>query len=299
VSGLSMTFVTKTEHGCRVYWYRIKLLINDFIEENDIMKIAITGKGGVGKTTLAALMAHIYTEAGHKVIAIDADPAASLGYALGLPAPLVAQLRPIAEMEDLIHERTGAKPGTSGGFFKINPRVDDIPEQFSVLHRGIRLLQLGTIDTGGSGCICPESALLKALVTHILLYREEVMILDMEAGIEHLGRATASAVDAFLIVVEPGLRSLGTAQTIRRLAADIGVKQCYVVGNKVREEADRAFIRQQLTSDLPVIGFLSANPRAVEADMRGEAIFDVTPGLVAEARQIIAALDQTKAPSLP
>jgi CO dehydrogenase maturation factor len=256
-------------------------------------KIAITGKGGVGKTTLAALMAHIYAEAGHKVIAIDADPAASLAYALGLPAPLAAQLKPIAEMEDLIYERTGAKPGTSGGFFKINPRVDDLPEQFSVLHRDIRLLQLGTIDTGGSGCICPESALLKALVTYVLLYRDEVMILDMEAGVEHLGRATASAVDAFLIVVEPGQRSLATAQTIRRLAADIGVKQCYVVGNKVRAEADRDYIRCHLPADLPVIGFLSANPHAVEADMRGEAIFDAVPELVAEARQIVAVFDQT------
>lgn len=256
-------------------------------------KIAITGKGGVGKTTLAALMAHIYAEAGHKVIAIDADPAASLAYALGLPAPLAAQVTPIAQMEDLIHERTGAKPGTSGGFFKINPRVDDIPEQFSVLYRDIRLLQLGTIDTGGSGCICPESALLKALVTHILLYRDEVMILDMDAGVEHLGRATASAVDAFLIVVEPGQRSLGTAQTIHRLAADIGVKRCYVVGNKVRTEADRDYIRRQLPADLPVIGFLSANPHAVEADIHGEAIFDAAPEMVAEARQIVAAFDQT------
>jgi CO dehydrogenase maturation factor len=162
-----------------------------------------------------------------------------------------------------------------------------------VLYRNIRLLQLGTIETGGSGCICPESALLKALITHVLLYRDEVMILDMEAGVEHLGRATASAVDAFLIVVEPGQRSLGTAQTIRRLATDIGVKRCYVVGNKIRTEADRDYIRRQLPANLPVIGFLSANPRAVEADVRGEAIFDAAPEMVAEARQIVAAFDQT------
>lgn len=257
-------------------------------------KIAITGKGGVGKTTLAALLAHIYAEAGQPVIAIDADPAASLAYALGMPPEVAAQIAPIAEMEDLIFERTGAKPGTSGGFFKINPRVDDLPDRFSVLHRGIRLLQLGAISAGGSGCICPESAVLKSLVTHLILYRDEVMILDMDAGVEHLGRATANAVDAFLIVVEPGRRSLGTAQTIQRLAADIGVSRCYVVGNKVRDEADRDFIRRSLT-DLPLIGFLSAHPRAVEADMRGEAIFDVVPELVAEARQIAAAFDQALA----
>ncbi len=256
-------------------------------------KIAITGKGGVGKTTLAALMAHLYAEAGQKVIAIDADPAASLAYALGLPDELAAQVTPIAEMEDLIYERTGAKPGTSGGFFKINPRVDDIPDRFSVEHRGIRLLQLGTISTGGSGCICPESATLRALVTYVILYRDEVMILDMEAGVEHLGRATANAVDAFLIVVEPGRRSLSTAGHIRQLAADIGVKRCYVVGNKVRDEADRAFIRRGLPKDLPVIGFLSANQAAVEADIRGEAIFDAVPDLVVEAREIVKTFDQS------
>ncbi len=254
-------------------------------------KIAITGKGGVGKTTLAALLAHIYAEAGNSVIAIDADPAASLAYALGMPEELTTQVTPIAEMEELIYERTGAKPGTTGGFFKLNPRVDDIPDRFSVLHRGIRLLQLGTISTGGSGCICPESAVLKTLVTHIILFRDEVMILDMEAGVEHLGRATAGAVDAFLIVVEPGRRSLGTAQTIQHLAADIGVTRCYVVGNKVRDQADRDYIQSNLP-DLPVIGFLSVHPRAVEADMRGEAIFDAVPELVEEARQIVATFDR-------
>lgn len=254
-------------------------------------KIAITGKGGVGKTTLAALLAYIYAEAGNSVIAIDADPAASLAYAVGLPEELEVQLTPIAEMEDLIYERTGAKPGTTGGFFKLNPRVDDIPDRFSVDYRGIKLLQLGTISTGGTGCICPESAMLKTLVTHAVLYRDEVMILDMEAGVEHLGRATAGAVDAFLIVVEPGRRSLGTAQTIQQLAADIGITRCYVVGNKVRDQADRDYIRNSLP-DLPVIGFLSADPRAVEADMRGQAIFDAAPELVEEARLIAAAFDQ-------
>jgi CO dehydrogenase maturation factor len=256
-------------------------------------KIAITGKGGVGKTTLAALMAHIYAEAGQKVIAIDADPAASLAYALGMPPQVAEQITPIAEMGELIYERTGAKPGTSGGFFKINPRVDDIPDRFSVLHRDIRLLQLGAISAGGSGCICPESATLRALVTYVILYRDEVMILDMEAGVEHLGRATAKAVDAFLIVVEPGRRSLSTARNIRQLAADIGVDRCYVVGNKVRDKTDQDYIRTNLPIDLPVIGFLSTNQRAIEADMRGEAIFDAVPELVTEARQIVSAFDET------
>ena len=177
-------------------------------------KIAITGKGGVGKTTLTALLSYVYTQRGQDVIAIDADPAGNLGLAFGLPANLDAELQPIAEMEDLIYERTGAQKGTIGGVFRLNPKVDDIPESFSVRHRGVRLLRLGTVRGGGAGCICPESALLKALVTHMLLRRNQTLILDMEAGVEHLGRGTAGAVDAFIIVVEPGLRSLGTAEQI-------------------------------------------------------------------------------------
>ena len=256
-----------------------------------MLKIAVTGKGGVGKTTLAALLAYIYTQEGRSVIAIDADPAASLAYALGMPETITSQITPIAEMEELIYERTGAKPGTSGGFFKINPRVDDIPDQFSVSHRDIKLLQLGTVSKGGSGCICPESAILKSLVTYTILYRDEVRILDMDAGVEHLGRATANAVDAFLIVVEPGRRSLETAKNIHRLATDIGVSRCYVVGNKVRSQSDRDYISNALDDTLPVLGFLPASQQAVEADMRGEAIFDTAPELVDAARHIAAQID--------
>ena len=256
-------------------------------------KIAVSGKGGVGKTTLAALMAHIYAEHDpHKrrdVIAIDADPAGGLAEALGFPPDLVAQVTPVAEMEDLIYERTGAKPGTSGGFFSLNPRVDDIPDRFSVSHRGIRFLRLGAIESGGSGCICPESALLRALVTHLLLYRDEMMILDMEAGVEHLGRATAQAVDAFLVVIEPGRRSLQTAERVRQLAGDIGISRVYAVGNKVRSESDWAFL--QAESSVPLLGYLSANPELTEADMQGTGVFDAAPRSVEEARAIVAALE--------
>ncbi|MBN1978447.1 MAG: AAA family ATPase [Anaerolineae bacterium] len=256
-------------------------------------KIAISGKGGVGKTTLAALMAHIYAERGQSVIAIDADAAGGLAEALGLPADLAAQVTPISEMEDLIYERTGARPGESGGFFSLNPRVDDIPDRFSIAHRGIRFLRLGTVESGGSGCICPESSLLRALVTHLLLYNKEMLILDMEAGVEHLGRATAQAVDAFIAVVEPGRRSLQTAASVEKLAGDIGIKRVYAVGNKVRDEKDGAFIQEN--SPVPVLGYLSTNPELTEADMRGLGVFDAAPHAVEEAREIVAALEALKA----
>ena len=248
-------------------------------------KIAISGKGGVGKTTLAGLLAHIYAGRGQKVLAIDADPDANLASALGFPEELVARITPIADMEQLIAERTGAQPGGYGGFFKLNPRVDDIPDRFCAIHRDIKLLVMGTVKKGGGGCICPESALLKNLVRYLLVQRSEVVIMDMEAGIEHLGRGTAEAVDALIIVVEPGRRSLQTAQAIWGLAGDIGLERIYVVGNKVRDQTDRDFITQNLPG-YQIIGFLSATPKAVEADLKGVSVFDLDKGIVEEAEVI-------------
>lgn len=256
-------------------------------------KLAITGKGGVGKTTLTALLSYVYAQRGEDVIAIDADPAGNLGLAFGLTAALDAKLKPIAEMEDLIYERTGAQPGTIGGWFKLNPRVDDIPENFSITHRGVRLLRLGTVRGGGAGCLCPENALLKALVTHLLLRGGQTLILDMEAGVEHLGRGTAGSVDAFIIVVEPGLRSLGTAEQIRYLASEIGIKRIFVVANKTRGPEDEEFVRQHVDG-LPLLGSLPFSASAVAADQQGLAVFDQAPELLAAAERIARALPGTE-----
>lgn len=255
-----------------------------------MLKLAVTGKGGVGKTTLSALLAHVFAERGQKVLAIDADPATGLAAACGVPLERAAAITPVADMEDLIYERTGAHKGETGGYFKINPRVDDIPDRFSLSCDGIRILTMGTVKSGGSGCLCPESALLRTLVTHLLLRRDEVLIMDMEAGVEHLGRGTAGAVDALIVVVEPGQRSIHTAHAIHGLANDIGIRRLYGVGNKIASKADEAFIAGRLP-EFQMIGFLPVDPMAIEADQRGQSVFDLAPQLVAEARAIVDRLE--------
>ncbi len=236
------------------------------------MKIAISGKGGVGKTTFAALLIRTLNERGKHVLAIDADPDANLAAALGIPD--AHKITPIAEMKDLIFERTEAKPGSMGGFFKLNPKVDDLPDALSARLDNIKLMRLGGIQKGGSGCLCPESTLLRALMTHIVLARNEIVIMDMEAGIEHLGRATASAVDKLIVVVEPGRRSIDTAGHIHKLASEIGLKAIAVVGNKIRSKKDEEFLQKHL-NDFEFIGFIPYDDALIEADLDGVSPFDV------------------------
>ena len=254
------------------------------------MKIAVSGKGGVGKTTLTALLSQVYADRGRQVLAVDADPSPCLAGALGFPENLRSQLHPIAEMDELIEERTGAKPGTLGGFFTLNPRVDDIPERFSVTHRNVKLLEMGSVDMGGSGCICPEAAMLKTLFTHLLFRKDDMLILDMYAGVEHLGRATVDFVDAMLIMVEPTRRSLGTASQIKKLASDIGLTRCWLVGNKIRNEDERIFLETE-TPGLPILGFMPADLGVQEADRLGIPVYDHVPELRLAAESMVKVLD--------
>ncbi|MGQ9695432.1 MAG: ATP-binding protein [Thermodesulfobacteriota bacterium] len=247
------------------------------------MKLAVTGKGGVGKTTVVAGLARFYAQQGFKVLAIDADPACNLALALGFPQD--RYLTPIVEMKELIEERTEAKTGSMGGFFKLNPRVDDLPDKFSLEKDGIRLMVMGTVQKGGGGCVCPENVMVRTLVSHLLLGRKEIVILDMEAGVEHLGRATASAVNMLIVVVEPGRRSVEVAQRIKQLAADISLKNLGWIGNKVRDEADREFLLKHMVA-IPCLGFLSYNPQIIEADLTSLPPFARNPQFMEEIKTI-------------
>ena len=254
------------------------------------MKIAITGKGGVGKTTLSAILSYLFASVGKKVIAVDADPDANLASALGVPKNETEKLKAIAEMAELIEERTGAKPGTSGGIFKINPRVDDIPDGFGYKINGVTLLVMGKSKTAASGCYCPESALLRRLLKHLIVERDEVVIVDMEAGIEHLTRGTAEGVDAFIVVVEPGQRSIQTAAAVKQFAKELGVKKVFIVANKVRKEEDITFIKNAL-SDISFLGAISFNNNIMETDIKGLPSYETSQQTIDEVKKIKKTLE--------
>ena len=254
------------------------------------LKLAIGGKGGVGKTTVTSLLARCLSNTGKKVIAIDADPVTNLAAGLGIDES--KPITPVSELKDLIFERTGAEPGKMGGFFTLNPKVDDIPDKFSLERDGVRLLVMGTVETGGSGCICPESTLLKALVNHLILNHNEIVIMDMEAGIEHLGRGTSGAMDGLIIVVNPGMRSRKAAEKIKKLGSDIGIKNIYVLGNRIKSEQDIELIQESM-KDFEIIGFIPEYEEVANADREGIRPFDDVSTIPEEFKKIVEKLINT------
>lgn len=226
------------------------------------MKLAISGKGGVGKTTLTALLAVSLVDRGYRVTAIDADPNPTLAAALGLPSQPIT---PLLELQEEIEQRVGG----TGGFVRLNPRVDDLVDRVAVVQGGIRLVVAGAITRGGAGCACPQSVLLRRVIEFLALERDQALLVDLEAGLEHLGRRSAHAADALLVVVDPSRASLETAARIRRLAADIGVGQVLGVANRVRGSADEAFLAAH-HDGLDLIGAIPYSEALKEAERTGE-----------------------------
>ena len=252
------------------------------------MKIALTGKGGVGKSTLAALIGRVAREHGNEVVVVDADPDMNLATLFDLPADV--NVTPIVEMKELIAERTGTRVGEPAPFFTMNPRVDDLPEKYWVDRHGIKLLVMGTIQRGGGGCACPENAFLKSLLSHLMVGRREWVILDMEAGIEHLGRGTALGVDTMLVVVEPNRTSMETAHRIHRLAADIGIKRVQVVGNKIRNEGEKEIIRKAC-GELEVLGFLDASEQVRGVSTGEVSLLEVEGDPLRQIEELVGKLE--------
>lgn len=254
------------------------------------MKIAVTGKGGVGKTTFSAILARMYADEGKKVLCADVDPDANLGLALGFSLEELDKVIPISEMKDLAKERTHADEFEK--FFSLNPKVDDLPDKLSIEHNGVKLMVMGTVKAGGSGCVCPEHVMIKRILSHLIVARDEVVILDMEAGLEHLARGTTSFVDAFIVVIEPGARSVQTYHSVKRLAADLGVNQVFVVANKIRDNADEEFIKNEIPEE-DLLGMIHYSTQVADADRKAASPFDIADDAVEEIRSIKKKIEVT------
>lgn len=245
------------------------------------IKIGIGGKGGVGKTTICALWAQLFAQDGFDVLAIDADPNTTLASAFGIPSSQSPE--PLINMKELIAERTGARKDAVGAYFKLNPEVGDLPDKYCLEVKGVKLLALGAITQAGAGCACPEGAFLKAMLTHTILHRQEVVLVDLAAGVESMGRASVQGLDVLIVVVEPGARSIDTALNITKMAKELGIKNIAAIANKIAETRQIETIRDGLTN-IAILANIRYNSSLQEADLRKSNVFEADKQVVEQLK---------------
>ena len=246
----------------------------------------------MGKTTVCAGWAQLFAEDGFDVLVVDADPSASLASAFGIPSERTPD--PLINMKELIAERTGAGKDTIGAYFKLNPHVSDLPQKYwhEVGPKGstkLKLLVLGSITQAGSGCACPEGAFLKAMLTHTLLQREEMVLVDLAAGVEFMGRASVQGIDALVIVVEPGGRSIETANNVAKMARQLGIKSVGAIANKVTEIAQADLITSRL-HEMPLLGALRYSRSLQQADLARRSVTEADAEFMQQLRRAKEAL---------
>ena len=261
------------------------------------MKIAISGKGGVGKTTVTAIWGRLLARQGLDVFLVDADPDSNLASALGVASEDIP--KPLVSLKDLIQERTGADPDKVGQYFRLNPHVADLPDSCAVAIEGMKLLVLGGIRGGGKGCACPQGTFLKAMMRHLMLERREVLLVDMEAGLEFLGRASVMGTDLLVAVVEPGRRSLETAEAVATMGREIGLKRFAAVLNKVTDPSQVAAIRGALPQGMELVGHVPYSPALQQADLEGRSILGADAAVEAALAEALAQLQTLVAADAP
>jgi len=233
------------------------------------VKIAVSGKGGVGKTFVAGVLADFFAKKGFKVLAIDADPSPNLALTLGIPLDEANKIVPVSENSQLLESKTRTN---YEGVYRLSFTVDDIVEKFGVKSPyGMNLLVMGTVRSAGAGCTCPANAVIRALLRHLIVERDEVVVMDMEAGVEHMGRGTAKHVDTMLIVADSSLKSLETAKKIYRLATEAGIKKAFMVGNKVRDSSEGEMIQRFAAKNkISILALVPHDETTLKADREGE-----------------------------